>query len=336
MATDREIRAMEKKRQKEEIQKEKELNRSLIPMSKQTRIDTGIMGLQEQDSVFYLGHWKYLKIYKFQNRDFTDKKRESLIKVLSSITMNRVRITSFRRLSGNSKILFLSVYVMASGYADAKTEFDTFEKDAEEMISRALGLPLSIVSINDAVMMTQLNSTGQMKKFDMSSMSQKDSLKTYLFPGIEAKPDGFLFLPEVQKYVYTFMGTQFPTDLNYPYEGLLDMPCSLYSSIDFQVMTEEESEMFNLSLEQKYNLKLSGEKRRNINMTYLVGLIGESETDKEKQRQKMFTRFNDEEVILCPCAGDEEQVYQSICSLGLIDYHAMRNSNADVICRLLL
>lgn len=327
---------MDRKKQKEELQRERMLNRSLLPMSKQTVLDTGISGIQTEDAVFYLGNWKYLKIYKFKNGEITSKKKESMIKVLSSITMNRIRITSFRRLNGTSMILFLSVYVFAPGYSDAKLQFDEFEKSTNEMIVRALGLTLENVTINEAVMMTQLNSTGQMKKFDISMLRKKDSLKSYLFPGIESKEDGFLYLPEIKKYVYTFMGTQYPTDLDYPYKNLLQMKCSLYSSIDLQVMTEEENEMFNFSLEQKYNFKLPEEKKRNINMTYLVGLVTDSDEDRNKLKQQMFTQFNDEEVILCPCAGDEEKVYQSICSLGIIDFHAMRNSEADVIYRLVL
>lgn len=336
MSADREARAMEKKRIKEEMRKEKELNHSLIPMSKYTQNDTGVVGIQNQDSVFYLGRWKYLKIYKLKRSDAGDEKKESLVKVLSSITRLRVRISSFRRLQGNSKMLFLSVYVMAAGYADAKSQFEEFEREATDMIARALSLPWTTISINDAVMMAQLNSTGQMKKFDFANLQGKDNLKYFLFPKIETQPDGFLYLPEVEKYVYTFMGTQFPTSLEKPYHGILDMPCSLYCAIDLQVMNEEENELFNLSLEQKYNCKFADEKKRNINLTYMVGMVSDCNVDRKELQQKMLASFNKEKVILCPCAGDEEKVYQSICSLGMVDYHAMRNSDADVIYKLVL
>lgn len=323
------------KKTKEQKQREKRLNNSLLCLSKSTQQSLGIISMQCDDGVFYLENDVYLKVYSLKFKSLSSCNRNKFIKKLCDSSFCRMRLSSFVRNSGDipEKILrFLTVYVNGRGYAAA---YDEFEKIGIILskISEEFEVKITPCSINNVLTIIHMNISGEVKNYDINALvKQKEDLKKVIFP--DMKEDYNEFQVESSLYGISYNGTEFSNTLSGVYEYFEHMKYDIQSCVDIQVMTREETEIFNYNLKRRYNHVLENNGiGRNVNLTFLLSVTNVSSEEREEVRERLRT---EKSMLLIPCTGNQITAYSSICSLGLVDYHIMRNQQEELIGKLFL
>lgn len=323
------------KKTKEQKQREKRLNNSLLCLSKSTQHSLGIISMQCDDGVFYLGNDVYLKVYSLNFKSLTSYHRNKFIKRLCDSSFCRMRLSSFVKNSSDTpgKILrFLTVYVNGHGYA---TAYDEFEKIGIIFngISEEFEVKITPCSISNVLTIIHMNFSGEVENYDINVLvKQKEDMKKVIFP--DMKEDYNEFQIESSLYGVCYNGIEFSKNYAGMYEYFGNMKYDIQSCIDIQVMTREETEIFNYNLKRRYNHMLeNNEVGRNVNLTFLLSVVNLSSEEREKVREKFR---NEKNMLLIPCTGNQITAYSSICSLGLVDYHIMRNQQEELIGKLFL
>ena len=324
-----------KRKSKEQLRKEKRLNRSLIYVSKSVQNETGLMAIQMEDGVFFLGNGKYMKIYSIKAPSLAEKKA-AFVKAMLELTNNRIRISTFykKRNEKASAYSFVSIYYEAFNYAEASVVIRDFEKDMEDKVCRPLNILISNCSVETSLTFLHMNCAGEMKQYSHEILtSKKSDWKTEVFPAVsDACVGNFIYQ---DKCGICFSGKLFGDKQVSINDALMKLSGNIQIVVDFQKMTETEQGMFEYEMGRKYNCSLENYKKDVINATYLVSAFSENQEQQKMLRLQIMELFDKNRVLLMPCAGNESKVFSSICSLGIVDYHSMRNVNRDVISSLL-
>lgn len=323
------------KKTKEQKQREKILNNSLMCLPKSTQKSLGIISIQCEDGVFYLGNDVYLKAYSLNFKTLTPDSRKVLIEKLCNASFCRMRLSSFVKNSSNKpgKVLrFLTVYVKECGYAAAYDEYKRID-DILNVISEETEVSITPCSISNVLTIMHMNFLGEIKNYDINAfIKQREDMKKVIFPNIEEEFNKFQI--ESSLYGACYTGIEFSEDFAGVYEYFENVKYDIQSCIDIQAMTKEEAEMFHYNLKRRYNYAFgNSEAGRNVNLTFLLSVVNVSPDERERMCKELH---REKSMMLMPCTGKQQTVFSSICSLGLIDYHIMRNQKEELIGKLFL
>lgn len=321
---------------KDEMKREKALNKSLTMMPKSTQNSLGVIAIQKEDGVFFLGGNIYLKIFSIKNSVLGPKK-EIFVNSILELTMNRVRVSSFCKVK-NQKLAaytFLSVYFDCNNYAEAHREINEFDLLLQEKICRDLNIAITGCSIDTALMFMHMNCVGKMKQVKYDSMiSQKQNLKDVIFADVKELSNGEFNIHD--KYGVCFIGEYFrnePIEIN---ELISGIEGNIQFSIDMQRLSAEDWEILNFQLSQKYNHHIEGEQKDIINVTYLIAVLVDSQNEISRIKKHITEKYGEKGILVVPCSGREKKVFNSICSIGAVDFHSMRNANIDFVSSLII
>lgn len=321
---------------KEQIQLEKKLNGSVRMLSKSTLESLGLAGIQEDDNVFFLGNNLYLKLYSLKKPALGDI-RTQFVQKLMDATENRVRISTFHRNKDNKQSVysFLSVYIEAVCYVDAKVQYEHMDDLLIRQQGCGLGIGIKSCSIDDVLMFIHMNGAGDMIRFEHNSMmGRRDNWKTILLPEIEDMEEGTFKCGE--RYGFCLSGKIIPfvkNDINailYQREGIVQ------TAIDLQRVQPEEEKLFRFELGKRYNTILEESKFALINMSYMVSFLSDSKTARDQQRAYIEMEYDKRNFLMMPGARKENDIFCSICSLGIFNYHVMQNTYPSIAASLLL
>ena len=317
-----------KKAEKKRI---KELNKSIVTLPKTVQQSMGIMAVQKEHGVYFLGNYRYMKMYLLKNPEL--KEKDMFIEKLCDITKNRIRISYFCQ--DNIKYAFISVYFYGESYSAAYDEISVFEEELKEKVCRPLRLNLSQCSIDSVLMYIHMNCTGEMKEFDHTAMlNQKENWRDALLPEINVTSPG-MFTCE-GKYGMCFSCNFWNDKKVNVNEKLTKLPGKINLVVDIQNTTDSEKEIFDYELEKKYNYELKEKRNDIINLTYLIAVLEESKAKLMEVKKELSELFRDSSMLLVPGGSQEEQIFYSIGTLGIIEFRLMRNVSKCFVSSLLL
>ena len=325
----------EAKLSKEEIRRIKQLNRSLVSLPKPTQQSLGILAVQREDGVFFLGNNQYVKIYLVKPAVLNEK-RKQLVTKLCEITGNRIRITSFCK-TYNQRLIaytFMAVYYKAYNYAGAYDEISEFEKRLNEEVCRNLGITISKCALDDALVYMRMNCSGELKIIEHSDMMSKNGdWKKNLFADVsETKAGTFQCL---EKYGVCFTGN-FYDNSNINIDNILmQIPGNILFAVEIQKVDEEDEKLLKHELTNKYSVDCDIEEST-VNMKYLMSVMFEDETTRNEVKKTIMSLYDQNKILLNPCSGREKEAYYSLCSIGVIDFHSMRNASTEQAGSLLI
>ena len=229
----------------------------------------------------------------------------------------------------------MSVYFEAGYYSLAFEQMKEFECALENKICQPMGLSISKCSIDNALMFMHLNCAGEMKQYDHASLiAHKEDWKNAVFLEIADTAEGKFDCQG--KSGLCFLGKIFPNaavDVN---NVLTHIEGNVQYTIDFQNMSNLEREMFDYELGKQYNCTLSEMPMDIVNLTYLISILLESDKERDNLKSQMIELFDKNGILLLPCSGREKEAFYSICSLGTMDFHSMRNASVNFASSLLL
>lgn len=324
----------ERIQQKQEAKRIKAINDSLISLSPSAQSEIGVVALQKDEKVFFCGEGIYKKIYTVKPT-ILDNKKLPFLKQLISVSKNRIRF-SMNVKSKDGKLnafMFMTVFFVADSYYEVREKIAEFEQKVIKETCSVLNINIKECSLEEALTYIHLNSSGEMKKIDADSVFAKKTL-THIFDQKLTCDAGRI--DTVNRFGATYLGKNYSSNLDNLLSEILSLDGNYQFVIDFQGFTEEEKELFKYELKNRYNALSINEDKQPLNLSFLLIVLSENFEYTEELRERIESVFDRYKVLLMPGIGREENIFKSSCSLGLIDFHSMQNTNIDTLSNLIL
>ena len=329
------------KKTKVQIKKEKMMNAAMHPTSKKTVEAMGIVAVHPEESIFQTkpenGKSAFVKIYSIKGLDNSEMRKKMLIHSLyEHCASRRLRISSFQYAGNNAPIFFLSVYFYGGSYAEIYDEVRAFDGLLDEILKQNIRLTIKLCSISDIFMFIYMNYNGQIKKISQKAVLRKnaDWGKEYL-RYISAKDNGFQ-LEENGKYGCCYMAIQYPDQIDRIFEKIRQTGCAILGSVDIQKIPNKYVSAYKEYIEQIYNGTVEKQKDNLLNATFLFAVFVNTERELRAMNKFIREHMEENELIVTNCAGVEGRVLDSIATMGLFDFHCMRNVEEDLIANFLI
>ena len=71
-------------------------------------------------------------------------------------------------------------------------------------------------------------------------------------------------------------------------------------------------------------------------MSYFLATIKDDSKQLEDMTERIFDFFDAEQVLLMPGVGRTQEIFLSMSSLGMKDFHSMQNTNPRIISKLFM
>lgn len=318
---------------KEQRRLEDEFNGSLRYFSKKTQKSIGIAAVQIDENVFYLGNNLYAKVYslKFKN----EEKRGDFLCSLSIESRLRMRFSTISRLhkeNGKMTQRFLTVYISEKGYYNASMKYKEFAELLHSYTEK-YDVACEECSINNVLSISRLNTSNEYKDFNADDLlKNKGDAKYIIFSSIQEEAN--CFSANNVFFGCCYKGVHFSEKMEEITEYFRECNYNILSSVDIQILSEDQLEIFNQNLKRRYCHAMFDTTYQNIaNVTFLLSVAGASDKDLEEIKRFMHSI---KDIVFIPCTGSQTRVYQSLGSLGIIDYHTMRNCNMETVGKLFL
>lgn len=324
----------EKNTRKLEARRIKGINNSLTYLSKSSQKELGVMAIQKEENVFFCGNNTYKKIYTFKPALLNNKRLE-LLKALCVMFHNRIRLSLCLK-NKDEKLnayMFMTVTFIASSYYEVQKEIVSFESEINRNICFILHIQIVPCNLDNTLTFIHMNCTGEMKKIDADKLFQKKLTGSLFAEATETGPGAFKC---GNRYGALYIGKDFPQETEdimkifESYEGTYQM------CIDFQSYTDEDKEIFQYELKNKFCQDARNKEGVIVNATYLLTLISESKDGLSELDEKIVDYYDEKNILLMPGVDRERDIQKSMCTLGLSDFHSMQNININVLSELLM
>ena len=334
-------KATKVKKSKAQIKKEKAINATMHQTSKKTVQAMNIVAVHPEESIFQTtpenGKSAFIKIFSIKGLDNSEMRKEMLVHSLCDYCASRrLRISSFQYAGNNTPIFFLSVYFYGTSYADIYDEVREFDELLETILKQNVRITIKPCNIRDIFMFIFMNYNGQIKKISQKSVLRKnaDWGKEYL-GYISVKDNGFQ-LEEVGKYGCSYMAVQYPDKIERIFEKIKQTGCAILSSVDIQKVPQKYLSAYKEYVEQIYNGTVETEKDKLLNTTFLFSVFVNSEKEMKMLNHFIKEHMENNNLIVTNCTGVEGKVLDSIATMGLFDFHCMRNIDESLIPNFLI
>ena len=308
-----------KKRKKLDKEKKRQIeqaNKMLIPVNKKTRLSLGILSF-DPEGTLRLTDNRWLKVFE------ADGDVSNLIKIVDQLS-GRIRITMHLRTGCGRETCHISLMHIGDIYEQVREKM----KVDEELLRRVLSL--TRLSINQV--MSQVGEQYfKSKEFSYaSSVRSKKDWKQECLGEIEEQDQVFRLL---DLYGESFVILSYPSIvIGSVAEQLKMLGCECYLSCDLQVMEAGDKDIFNRTMEKRYNrhiIKLSDEQHLNTSMSIVV--LCDSDDARQIIEQMLVAMCANRDVLLATSFGRQKKTADSILTLGIFEERTMRNVNEKVI-----
>ena len=327
----------EKKKRKLEERRIKEVNASSKYLSSLAQEKLGILAVQEQDNVFFCEDKRYKKVYTVRPAVLQNKKYE-LIKALCDTFHNRIRFTQVLKNSGDKigSYMFLTVNFEAGTYYEAKKEIEEFENKIRIEITSILHIDIRPCSLDNLLSYMILNYSGKMQQFDMNRLFSSKEIINF---GDHCKDagNGKFFLDNDDNCGIVCVGKGYPYDMPEMTTLFEKEQATYLVCIDFQSYDPDDKEIYQLALNSRYcNERIELNQENVVNMSYFLATIKDDSKQLEDMTERIFDFFDAEQVLLMPGVGRTQEIFLSMSSLGMKDFHSMQNTNPRIISKLFM
>ena len=99
----------------------------------------------------------------------------------------------------------------------------------------------------------------------------------------------------------------------------------------------DDKEIYRLALNSRYsNERTELDQQNVINMSYFLAVIKNDSEQLENMTDRIFDYYDKEQVLLMPGVGRTQEIFLSMSSLGMKDFHSMQNTNPRIISNLFM
>lgn len=317
---------LEEKREQRMIAKKiKMMNNSFTSVSKMSQNNFGIVSVQLEDHVFFMGMGRYVKVYLIKPGVLSAEKRSWLTKLLIEKQFHRFRITCVNKeVEGGARgqFLFLSVTVEAEDYYNANQQFEETEKVIKEIETH--GIDVKHTSVEEVLSYCRYNYTEDQVSMTTESVLKEDWMKL-IFDSENSK----------SKKRLAFIGFDYPLEMESIRDALISYSKKVMVTADILPLDDEAVDSYEKYLKGRYNHEIQKEGEIYCNITYGV-YITTSMEEAAQIKEKFLNDFYHRKIIFFHEKQADEFKYMNSCTMGLWDYHKNKIVNADIVPNLLL
>lgn len=329
------------KKSREQMKQEKIMNAAMHKTSAKTAKGMEIVAVHPEESIFQTkpknGKSAFIKIFSIKGLNNSDMRKSTLLHSLcENVSSRRIRISSFQYSGNKAPVFFLSVYFYGSSYADIYEEVQEFNAVLEMILQKNSRIMIETCSMSDIFMFIYMNYNVQVKKISEKSILEKncDWRREYL--KVVAVKDNGIQLADNGRYGCCYMAIQYPDDIAPIFEKIKEIGCVILSCVDIQRIPEKYIPAYKEYIEQIYSGSIESEKSNLLNATFLFCVFTNSKEELETCNRLIKEHMENNKLLVTNCRGMEEMVFNSIATMGLLDFHCMRNINQKIIANLLI
>lgn len=315
-----------KKKNREQIKVEKQLNRSLTIVPSQTQQSLGLVSVEPSSGVWHTD-MLFTKMLQIDGLvTLPEEKRKEFTNILTDQLNIRVRMSSF--IHDDTADCYLTLFASTNNYAVAKEEFDDVIALLRSAPVTQLGISVHEMTVNNVANLI-IATTGRTEQFEvMQHLKNKDDWKKTIFPDYSAKDDSLVYSGH---YASCYVVTEFPGSIKPFMDSFQNFGCPVYVAADFEPLDDDSVSSLERLLELKYNRKIEHKQNHYISMTCLMGFATESDSMRKMLEKALYSKTDHENIGLSPMSMQEETGFNSLLSLGFLDFRAARNVNAGII-----
>lgn len=333
---EKEVQEAPRKKSKEQVKKEREINARLVQLSKRNRENLGIVAIEPNDNVISLDNGYFVKIYSLKGVELTQNRKNVLVNSLLEFTEHRIRLSSFKYESTSSSLVFLSVYFPGESYAEVIDEINEFDQNIVNLMKNKFKVSFNICSVGEVFMFAYMNFNGQMKRIDDSAILKRSAnLRKDFFQDVSEFEGGF-YIPQNGKYGECIMALQYPDKLKgNVFDAVKRINKGYLSCIDFQRVSEEDFNSYEDVLNASFNTSVRHDFKNMVNITFVFGFLYDSKDILFSSKLHLRNALAETGMVFAPCNGIQRNVYESLASMGIYDFHCMRTVNSEIISNLI-
>lgn len=317
---------------REQVREERRINASMVRLSGRNRNALGIISIEPNKSIFALENNRFVKIYRMKGVELTPSRKKTLIDALCNYTSHRMRISSFVFSESNAPLVYLSVYFTGEMYSDVASDIKSFDENLGSIMAQKFLLSFEPCDVGDLFTIINMNFSGQMKKITTDRvMSRSTNMVKEFFVNIKEQEQGFAF-DHGFRVGETYIAMQYP-DFNEVvlFDHLKKRGISYISCLDFQEIDTENLQSYEKYLEKTYNRADGIQLRDGVNASFLLGVTCRTNDDLQFVVQSMKRDVEESGLVLGPGKGVEKEIFESLATFGLKDFHCMRKVNYSML-----
>lgn len=324
-----------KRNRKLEERRIREINNSLKYLSKSIQKESGILAVQEQDNVFLCEDKMYKKVYTIRPAILQNKKCE-FVKALCNTFHNRIRLTQILKNNGDKlgSYMFMTVFFEAESYYDVKKDIEKFEDKLKKEITSILYIDIQDSTLDSVISYMFLNYSGKMQQLNLSQLfTSKSGL--HIFDTCKNNINGEFYYEG--NYGMTCVGKDYPEAMPEMTKLFNEHEAVYQICIDFQSYCQNDKDIYQLALNRRYcNEKIELDNTDVVNLSFSLVAISNDKQQLNDLANNIFEYYDDKHVLIMPGAGRAKDIFLSISSLGMKDFHSMQNSNVQIISNLFM
>lgn len=311
---------------KEELKREKQLNRSLSFAAKGLQEDLNVLAFQGEDHIIKNGEKSYVCIFSIKCMNHSSLNFNLLTSLLCANLAQRFRISSFYQKVGDKlkDMHYLSVFFCENEYY---VVHDALLRIKEEFfpVFQKYGFQMAPLSLSDILIFWNLNMNSQMVYLDDDRVFTSRHYQSFL-----EKPK----LKKTERTVFEYKDN-FCTALklisiaretkNFPFEQFAAFH-KVFFAADTWKMTEEDIKAFNRILRSSFYSYKEREESEVVNFSVSLVLMNQNKEELLNNLDSLYTVCEEKGYILVPCFEEEEDCFFGLSSFGIMNYFNMHTA----------
>lgn len=317
---------------KEELKREKKLNKSLIYTAKNMQEDLNIVAFQQEDNIIKTSENHYIGVFSIHGTD-TFLNFNSLISLLCANLAQRFRISSFYQQVNNQlkDMHYLSLFFEETEYYFVH---DMLKKLREEFfpILRKYGFLIEQISLNDILIFWNMNMTSSMASLDAKKIFTAKRYQSLFKKTKLAKIEKGIFDYQSDAGVALKIISFDPESKNFPIKALSNFKKIFFTS-DVQKLSDEDIKLYQRILRSSYYPYKKQEEHKIVNASVSLVLMNETRDELSVNIEKLLSICEEKGFLLAPCFEEEMDCFYSLSSFGVMDYKNMHCIDLEQMTR---
>ena len=313
-----------KGKSKEEIRREKQLNRSVIYAPKGIAHDLCVVGYQNDDQVIKNGDNSYVSVFSLKGTEQTTLNLNTLSSILYANLAQRFRISSFfQKVNGQLKdMCYLTIFFQEENYYKVHDELTKLKNEFFPGL-RQYGFTIDTLHLGDILSFWNMNMNYKMVNIDANTVLTARHYQNYLHKPKLTKKERIIFKNGENFCIALKLIVVSHTTKSFPFDSLSSFH-KILCCTDVWRMNDDDVKTYDRLLRSSFYPYKGQHDDDLVDFSASVVLMDPDRDALLKNVDAFYTECEDRGFIFVPCFDNEEECYLGLTSFGIIDYRNMR------------
>ena len=303
---------------KDELNRQRRLDRTLLFASKNIQKDFNIYGYQKEDHVIRNGEKNFIAVFSVKSSE-AEVNIYNLNKILCANLAQRYRISVFCQNVNDvlKKIVYLSVFFDERSYYLVHDQLTLLKSDLSGL--KNYGFIIEALSLDSIFSYWKFNMTGNFEDINALSVLSSKAPFEKANPKIKER-----FLFEWKGMSCASLKLIGLSDFTKPFPfNCFNNFKKTYIATDVWKVSEVDFESYNKMLNLSF---YPGKKYDNAdvnNFSLSIVVMDNSDEELKQKLEDVYVECQKHGFIIVPCYGNENDYYMSLSSFGIVDFSNM-------------